>query len=110
MPSDYRRLIPTECLECVIDVIGWRDDTDPDWPEGGWVNVGLLSVHVALSERSWGGRIRRAWGILRGDSQGCLEFYSRETMEAFIEAMNQALEVSFPRLEGRGDVGAKPGV
>ena len=67
----------------------------PTGPKGGWVNVGLPSVHVALSERSWGGRIRRAWGILRGDSRGCLEFYSRETLETFIEAMNEALEVSF---------------
>ncbi len=97
MHGDYRRLIPTDCLECVIDVIAWRDpEPSNEWPQRGWVNVALLSVHVHRDFHSWGGRLHRILQVLRGETYPCLEFYSRESLAAFNQAMSEALEVSFP--------------
>jgi hypothetical protein len=100
MHGDYRRLIPTECLECVIDVIAWRDpEGSATWRQGGWVNIGVISGHVHRDFHSWRGRMHRILHAMRGESYPWLEFYSRETLEEFRVAIDEARRVSFPNDE-----------
>ena len=97
MLSDYRKLLPTTCHECVIDIVGWKDfGRDGTW-QHGWVNIGVHSNHVAIWRQSFGQRIARAWAALRNeDPEGYLDFYSRGDVDEFIASLREACDASFP--------------
>jgi hypothetical protein len=71
--SDYRKLLTTPCWSCVIDVTGWREPENSDWPQRGWINVGLISNHDFLDFRSWRGKVRRIWAVLHSETYPFLE-------------------------------------
>jgi hypothetical protein len=97
VPSDYRKLLPTPCFECVIDIVGWKDfDPDGSW-QHGWINIGVHSNHVATWRQSLGPRIARAWAALRNeDPGGYLDFHSRGDVDKFIASLREACDASFP--------------
>jgi hypothetical protein len=90
--SDYRKLLTTPCWSCVIDVVGWRDPENPEWPQHGWINVGLISNHDFQQFNSWRGRFRRILSVLRGETRPFLEFYCREDVDAFAAALKESAD------------------
>lgn len=95
LTSDYRKLLPTACFECVVDIVGWTD-LEAGGPYGS-VNVGVHSTHLALWRRSFRQRIARALTAVRADDpEGYLDFRSREEIDLFIEALREARDVAFP--------------
>ena len=90
--SDYRKLLATRCWSCVIDIVGWRDPKESQWPERGWINIGLISNHDFAHFRSWRGKLRRIAHALHGETYPFLEFYCREDVAAFTEALHEAAD------------------
>jgi hypothetical protein len=88
--SDYRKLLPTACAECIIDVTGWHDS-----PNLGTVYVGLISSHDADHFRSWRGKLQRVLLALRGESYPSLMFVDREEVESFLVTLRAAGDVAF---------------
>src|SRR5437868_5631266 len=97
--SDYRKLLRTPCWSCVIDIVGWREPTETDWPQGGWINVGLISNHHFARFRSWRAKLRRIAYALRGETCPFLEFYSHEDVAAFVAALQEAADTVLPSAE-----------
>ena len=97
MPADYRKLLPTPCYECVIDIVGWREfDADGIWADGS-INIGLRSNHIAIWRHSLRQRISRAWESLRGvDPEGYLDFHSRTDLNQFVGCLREAADLIFP--------------
>jgi hypothetical protein len=96
--ADFRRLLPTPCRECVVDIEAWRDESNVgEWPEGGRVTVGLLSSHDLAFFHSWRGKLYRLGLVLKGESYPWLELYDREQADEFVSSLAHALEVAFPR-------------
>jgi hypothetical protein len=97
MSSDYRKLLPTPCFECVVDIIAWKEfAADGTWQQG-WINIGTHSNHVAIWRHSIHQRIVRAWAALRNvDAEGYLDFYNRADVEEFIVSVREAEEACFP--------------
>lgn len=80
-PDTHRRLVSTDCPECLIDIHGHRDpDGDPHYSD---ITIGLLSSHVSLREATLWGRLRLAWAILRGQYSETLYFTRSEQVHAF---------------------------
>ncbi len=99
MRTDYRKLVETACLDCVIDVIAWTPwGGDAGTP--GSVNVRLLSNHTTADHRTWRARIERAISALRAGDYPFLEFHAPEDLAAFIDALVEAGTVSFGRTSG----------
>lgn len=99
MESDYRKLLETSCLACVIDVVGSEDvvnEIDPSERVYGWVNVGLISNDMPIFHRSWRGRFRRAWMAMCARDWPFLEFYTPAEIDAFTKALGEAGAVAFP--------------
>lgn len=97
MISDFRRLLPTPCQECVVDIVAWRDEAEiQGWPARGWISVGLISSHDIAYFRSWRGKVHRLRLMLKGESYPWLEFYDRAAAEEFIVTFGQAIDVAFP--------------
>ncbi len=97
MIGDFRRLLPTACRECVVDIVAWRDEASgQEWPECGWVNVGLISNHDIAYFKSWRGKLHRLCLVLKGESYPWLDFVDRVQAEAFVSAVREAIEVAFP--------------
>jgi hypothetical protein len=95
--GDFRRLLPTACQECIVDIVAWRDKAGVEnWAELGWVNIGLISSHDVAYFNSWRGKLQRLCLALRGESYPWLEFYDREQAEAFLTAVREAMDVAFP--------------
>ena len=94
MRTDYRKLVETACLDCVIDVIAWAPQGDAAGTPG-WINVGLLSNHVTADHRTWRGRLGRAINALRARDVPFLEFCATEDLEGFTKALAAAGEVAF---------------
>ncbi len=97
MIGDFRRLLPTPCQECIVDIVAWRDEEDVQgWPMRGWVNVGLISSHDFAYFHTWRGKLHRIRLALRAESYPWLEFFNREHAEEFIVALSDATDVAFP--------------
>jgi hypothetical protein len=94
--SDYRKLLTTPAWCCAIDVVGWREDEEPDWPQHGWINVGLISTHYFQDHVSWRSKLRRVWSAFRGKTCTFLEFYCREDVDAFTAALQEAADAVLP--------------
>jgi hypothetical protein len=105
MTSDFRRLLPTRCQECVVDIVAWRDTTNvAEWPQGGWVNVGMISSHEHRFFDSWRGKLYRLGLVLKGESYPWLQFFDREDAERFATALGEAVDVAFPKADStKGD-------
>lgn len=95
--SDYRKLLTTPCWSCVIDLVGWREPENSDWPQRGWINLGLISNHDFQDFKGWRGKFRRIWAALHGETHPFLEFYRREDIDAFTAALQEAADVVLPR-------------
>jgi hypothetical protein len=87
--ADYRRFVPTACHECVIDIEGWRHD------RGGELLIGLIPTHIYHHSRSWRGRLEAALACLRGRSDHCMELMSREEVEEFVVALQEAADAVY---------------
>ena len=94
--SDYRKLLTTPCWSCVIDVVGWREPKNPDWPQQGWINLGLISNHDFHDFKNWRGKFRRILSVLHGEMYPFLEFYRREDVDAFTTALQEAADFVLP--------------
>lgn len=89
--SSYRKLLPTPCHGCIVDVTAY-DDPDPRLAE---VVVGLISTHDAVHWQSWRGRLQRVRLALRGESYPALFWYSRADLAAFQAALEEAAAAAF---------------
>jgi hypothetical protein len=94
--SHYRKLLTTACWSCVIDVTGWREPDNTNWPECGWINLGLISNHDFRDFQSWRGKVRRILAVLRGETYPFLEFYCREDVDALTAALQEAADAVLP--------------
>ena len=94
--SEYRKLLTTPCWSCVIDVAGWREAENPDWPQLGWINFGLISNHGFQDFKSWRGKFRRILAVLHGETYPFVEFYRREDVDAFTAALQEAADAVVP--------------
>lgn len=94
--SDYRKLLTTPCWSSVIDVIGWREPENTEWPQQGWINIGLISNDDFQQFNSWRGKFRRILAVLYGETYPFLEFYSREDVDAFMVALREAANAVLP--------------
>lgn len=102
MIGDFRRLLPTACQECVVDIVAWRDKAGiEDWLAHGSVNIGLISSHDVSYFNSWRGKLQRLRLVLRGESYPWLEFFDREQAEIFLTAVREAIDVAFPAATAR---------
>lgn len=111
MTSDFRRLLPTHCQECVLDIVVWRDETNvAEWPQGGWVNVGMISNHEHRFFHSWRGRLYRLGLVMKGDSYPWLQFFNREDAEGCAAGLGDAADVAFPKAEGANSDGNREGM
>jgi hypothetical protein len=90
--SDYRKLLATRCWSCVIDVIGWGDPNETEWPQRGWINIGLISNHEFAHVGSWRGKLRRIAQGLHGETYPFLEFYCRQDVATFVAALQEAAD------------------
>jgi len=97
--SDYRKLLTTPCWTCVIDIVGWRDPKETEWPQRGWINIGLISNHDFAHFGSWRGKLRRIAHVLHGETYPFLEFYCREDVTAFVAALQEAANTVLPSAE-----------
>ena len=95
MIGDFRRLISTPCVDCVIDVIAWRGEQITGHRDG-WVNIGLFSHHTFADFQSWRSKLRRIPLALKGQSCPFLEFLDRDSAEQFLAALTEAVDVAFP--------------
>jgi hypothetical protein len=95
--GDFRRLLPTPCQECIVDIVAWHDEANvEEWPKHGWVNIGLISSHDIAYFHTWRGKLHRIRLALQGESYPWLEFFNREQAEEFVVALTDALDVAFP--------------
>jgi hypothetical protein len=97
--SDFRKLLATRCWSCVIDIVGWRDPNETEWPQQGWINIGLISNHDFAQFGSWRGKLRRIAHALRGETYRFLEFHCREDVAAFVAAIREAADTVLPSAE-----------
>ena len=91
---DYRKLLETPCSDCIIDVVGWKS-FDPDRPQAGEVNIGLISGYDYHRFKTWRGKLERIVLVLKGESYPALFFYQREDVDAFIGSLQEATDVAF---------------
>lgn len=90
---DYRKIIPTSCLECAIQVIGWKGE-DPDWPSG---YVTLLSNHHQLWLNSKKTRLQGAWKILRNrEMWPDIELNDKQEVQALIDTLTELRNTLWP--------------
>jgi hypothetical protein len=94
--SDYRKLLTTPCWSCIIDVVGWRDPNETEWPQRGWINIGLISNHDFVDFGSWRGKIRRIARVLHGETYPFLEFHTSQDVAAFLAAVQEAADTVLP--------------
>ncbi len=94
-------MLTTPCWSCVIDAVGWRDPKETEWPQRGWINVGLISNHDFADFRSWRGKLRRVAQVLRGETYPFLEFYCRKDVAAFVAALEEIADTVLPSANPR---------
>ena len=96
MKRDYKvaRFIELECGDCIVRVEAWR----PDSVEDGWVYVELISNQRAIYSRSLKGRLKEAWGALRGHGGFGFELFTREDIQAMVQAIQEMSREAFPTL------------
>jgi hypothetical protein len=94
--SDYRKLLTTPCRSCVIDVVGWREPENTEWPQRGWINIGLISNHDLQQFNTWRSKFRRILAVWHGETYPFLEFYCREDVDAFSMALREAADAVLP--------------
>lgn len=106
MASDpYKRIfVERLCAECVLDVSAWaKDPSDPD--DWRFVQVAQLSTHGHHEGmRDWNNglvrRVKRALAAWRGENLNAWdEFYSREELRQFIDALVAARDHAWPQGE-----------
>jgi len=95
---DYRKLLETPCSDCIIDAVAWKS-FDPDSPQAGEINIGLISGYDYHRFKTWRGKLERLGKIVKGESYPALFFYQREDVGAFIATLQLAAEVAFPNRE-----------
>ncbi len=62
LAGEARRFVETKCVECVVDIHGWREPWDE---RAAFLLVGCLSNHAYRWRESWRGRlvlVREAFG------------------------------------------------
>ena len=94
--SEYRKLLTTPCWSCVIDVVGWREPDNTEWPQHGWINIGLISNHDFQQFNRWRSKFRRILAVLHGETYPFLEFYCREDVDAFSMTLREAADAVLP--------------
>ena len=94
--SDYRKLLTTPCWSCVMDVVGWREPANNEWPQRGWINIGLISNHDFQQLRSWRGKFRRILAVLHGETYPFVEFHCRKDVDAFTVALREGADAVLP--------------
>lgn len=92
--ADYRKLLETPDSECIIDVVGWSS-MEPDWPQAGEINIGLIAGYDYHRFNSWRGKLERIGQVLKGESYPALFFYTPEDVQAFIASLQEASSIAF---------------
>jgi len=93
------RYIDLMCGDCVIRVETWRPTGENTaWGTDGWIYVDFMSNGQAIWSRSFKGRIKTAWGILKGHGIFGFEMFSRDEVQAVIDALEGSQKEAFPAL------------
>lgn len=84
---------------------GWaRPRTE--WPQRGWINIGLISNHDFVDFGSWRGKLRRIAQVLHAETYPFLEFYCREDVAAVVvPSRSQPMRHCLPRSAAPSIVG-----
>ncbi len=77
----------------MIDIKGWRDSAEEDWPQRGWVNIGLTSNHDFAYSGAGVASCSGSPRLSTGGTYPFLEFYCREDVEAFTGALRDATDM-----------------
>lgn len=90
-----RRVLLAQNVTGPSGSVKWRQPENTEWPQRGWINIGLISKHDFQqfnSRRSNFGRIR---AVLHGETGPLLEFCCREDVDAFTAALQEAANAGF---------------
>jgi len=94
MPATVRYLT-TLCSECVLRIRAGDTFDDPEFPPFPYVELSMLSTHATFAHNSLRGKLRRLRAALRDEPEPWLEFYSREELQEFVDALTEAGEAAF---------------
>lgn len=86
-----RRLLSTNCFDCLIDITGWGEK-DNNW---SFVSIGVLSKHDLSWRLSLKGRVKLALSALRGRWQDDMEFTTKEEVTAFVTHLQEVADKTF---------------
>lgn len=89
-------LIPTECDDCFIRVVGTVDDEYSD----ATMYLGYLTHHNNPQQLPWKWRLKRIWAILRGDFDPNYEILSKAVADQFVNAVTECRDKVFPEKNG----------
>lgn len=86
MIEEKRVLVPTTCLECVLQIVAFKEDGDPRMNS---VHITLLSSSYHWYARSIKGRLNFAWKALMAKPTPDIDLMTGEDITAFKYGMQQ---------------------
>lgn len=86
--ADYSALVMTECTECFIRVVGWKEED----PRGNSLYITGFTGHNNPQQLSWSYRLTRIKRIIRGESDPDYELLTPEVVDNLIKALQECRE------------------
>lgn len=85
MFDEKRLFAPTTCLECVIQVVAFKDED----PRMNSIHISALSSSYHMYNRTWKGRLRNAWFALKANPNPDIDLMTNEDIAEFRNVMSE---------------------
>lgn len=93
LDGESRRFVETSCVECVVDIHGWREP----WHErAAFVFVSCLSNHAYHGRYSWRGKVALIKEAFRSGPCQVLEFVTPDEVNEFIVRLLEVRDTIWP--------------
>jgi len=85
MFDEKRLFVPTTCMECVIQVVAFKDVD----PRANSIHISTLSSSYHMYNRTLKGRIRNAWCALKASPMPDIDLMTNEDIAEFRNVMSE---------------------
>jgi len=93
MIKEKRSFVPTTCMECVIQVVAFKDDD----PRMNSIHISLLSSSYHMYNRTLKGRLLNAWRALKANPSPDIDLMTNEDIALFRETMSRIYQFLYDK-------------